>query len=154
MTNKIIICFDGTTNLPGDAKQEREWFGLDEVNRRKLGLTFLKEKHIDKKKLTAEDGSYQIETSDVDIKPNHKGVSHRQDRWGPIAHFTLGVRDVRMKQLGKNSAQPVLIHESVGERIRDIIAYRPKSLKGVEHFKVAHNGTVQADQHSGLTPYI
>lgn len=27
----IIICFDGTCNHPSDAKQEREWFGLGEI---------------------------------------------------------------------------------------------------------------------------
>lgn len=32
MTGKnIIICFDGTCNHPSDAKQEREWFGLGEI---------------------------------------------------------------------------------------------------------------------------
>ena len=30
MTN-IIICFDGTSNHPRDAKQERSWFGAGEI---------------------------------------------------------------------------------------------------------------------------
>ncbi len=44
MADKIIICFDGTCNHPNDAKQEKEWFGLGEVEDN--GITNILKLHI------------------------------------------------------------------------------------------------------------
>lgn len=45
MANKnIIICFDGTCNHPSDAKQEREWFGLGEIE--DSGITNILKLHV------------------------------------------------------------------------------------------------------------
>ncbi len=45
MENKnIIICFDGTSNHPRDAKQEREWFGLGDFEDN--GITNILKLHV------------------------------------------------------------------------------------------------------------
>ena len=44
MAKKIIICFDGTSNHPRDAKQEREWFGGGEIEDN--GITNILKLHI------------------------------------------------------------------------------------------------------------
>lgn len=36
MAKNITICFDGTSNHPKDAEQEREWFGLGEIEDRSI----------------------------------------------------------------------------------------------------------------------
>lgn len=43
-TKNIIICFDGTNNHPRDAKQEREWFGLGDIEDN--GITNILKLHV------------------------------------------------------------------------------------------------------------
>ncbi len=44
MGKNIILCFDGTSNHPRDAKQEREWFGLGDIEDN--GITNILKLHV------------------------------------------------------------------------------------------------------------
>ncbi len=44
MAKNIMICFDGTSNHPRDAKQEREWFGLGDIEDN--GITNILKLHV------------------------------------------------------------------------------------------------------------
>ncbi len=44
MARNIMICFDGTCNHPADAKQEREWFGLGDIEDN--GITNILKLHL------------------------------------------------------------------------------------------------------------
>jgi hypothetical protein len=115
----------------------------------------LPEEEVNFAELKGKDGDYEIDLSDLDIKPNHEGVSHQQDRWGPIAALTLTTRDVRVNV--QDEADPgefVLVHESVRKRINDVIAYRPKSLKGVKHKIVKHSGEEEEEGLAGLRDLV
>ena len=76
---------------------------------------------------------YKIDLDDVFIKPNHRGKAHPKDRWGPFAKATLSARDVRVDTNSPDAKRKPFIHHSVVNRITDVIEYRPKALKGVDH---------------------
>lgn len=125
------------------------------IQREGIGLTTLDEENANFDELKGKDGDYEIDLSDLDIKPNHMGVNHQQDRWGPIAAMTLTTRDVRVNLDDVPLAdEPVMVHESVRDRINDVIAYRPKALKGVPHHLVDDNGQPSTQRYNGLSDHI
>jgi hypothetical protein len=129
-------------------------FMIDEIARRDLGVQVLDPDDIDFDRLKAPDRSYEINFADVDIKPNPQAKLHYQDRWGPIAALTLGPRDVRVNGKDPETGDTPLIHNSLGQRIRQVTEYRPMALKGIGHHSVNDDGTTEPTIQDGLRPYI
>jgi len=101
-------------------------------------LKFLAPDKVDFDNLKHEE--YHIDFEDLDIKPNVESESHEQDRWGPIALFTLTPRMPRVNIDDNQSDLPINIHKSVFDRMKKVTDYRPKSLKGVKHKIVDDKG--------------
>ena len=128
-------------------------FMLCEIKRRNLGLTATNPRDIDYTSLSSPQGNYRIELEDVFLKPNHRGTAHPKDRRLPVARATLCTRDARINV----DDQPFptdrsLIHYSVVDRIKDLLEYRPKALKGVTHRILAKDGSRQ--EFKGIIDYI
>ena len=128
-------------------------FMVDEMKTRKLGLTITEPSKINYQQLKAPEDEYRIDFDDVFIKPNHRGKIHQQDRWWPIARATLTGRDVRVNVNDKPSKNDrAIIHHTVLKRIKDIVEYRPKVLKGVPHTLCQADGTTS--DHNGIVDHI
>ncbi|UUX51936.1 DUF2235 domain-containing protein [Nisaea acidiphila] len=100
---------------------------------------------------------YKIDFEDLDLKPNVHGQSHQQDRWGPIEEMTLETRSPRVvfpEAPQEGAETSVLLHQSVVDRIKKVVDYRPKALKGVRHRLVAEAGSVGKKEHLGLVGHI
>jgi hypothetical protein len=108
-------------------------FMIEELKKRKLGLNILEADKVNYNNLKSPNEDYKIDLDDVFIKPNHRGKAHPKDRWGPFAKATLSARDVRVDTNSPDAKRKPFIHHSVVNRITDVIEYRPKALKGVDH---------------------
>lgn len=97
---------------------------------------------------------YKIDYEDLDIKPDAKSESHQQDRWGPIAQLTLAPRVPRVNIDEQDSGKPVFLHESTIDRIKAVLDYRPKALKGIKHQLVDNAGSVSTKVYHGLYEHI
>lgn len=131
-------------------------FMISEIKRRGIGLKVLDPDQVDSANLKGPEHEYEIDISDLDMKPNPGGKSHQQDRWGPIAALTLDKRDIRVKDFrgtDNNKTSP-LIHESVKLRMKKIVNYRPRALKGVAHRVMADSGMIAPTIEDGLRSYI
>lgn len=128
-------------------------FILEEFANRDLAIEVQDDEAIDYERLKAKNGDYQIDYEDVFVKPNHKGKAHPKDRWFPIARATLGTRDIRINQDDDQASpdKPLLDH-SVIDRIKDVVDYRPKALKGVAYEMVQADRTRVA--FKGLKEHI
>ena len=105
-------------------------FMIDEI-KRQFNINILPESDVDYDQLKK--SNYEIDHEDVYVKPNHAGKHHPHDRWYPIAKVTLATREVRAEEKNNNPQTIPLLHPSVIDRIKDVIGYRPKALKGIKH---------------------
>lgn len=138
--------YDGLSDVTLD-------FMLCEIKRRNLGLSVTNPTNIDYTSLQSPQGDFRIDLEDVFLKPNHRGKAHSKDRWLPVARATFCTRNVRINIDDRPSpADRPLIHFSVVERIRDVLEYRPKSLKGVPHRILAKDGTTK--EFKGIIDHI
>ncbi len=126
---------------------------IDELASRKLKLKVLDSKKVKYEQLVAPNGDYRIDRDDVFLKPNHKGKLHQQDRWWPIAKTTLSSRRLRVNENDRpvDGACPT-VHHSVIDRIRDIVEYRPKAMKGAPHQVLLKDGSFKP--HQGVIDHI
>lgn len=137
--------FDGLSDIPLD-------YMVNELEKRCPELTIIKPNKIDYQKLKAPDNKYRIDYDDVFIKPNYKGKIHVQDRWWPIARTTLTVRDVRVCIDDKPvKTERPLVHHTVIKRIKEVVDYRPKALKGVAHLCWEEDAV---KEHTGIVDHI
>lgn len=138
--------YDGLSDVTLD-------FMLSEIARRNIGLDVSNPRDVDYTALQSPRGDYRVDLEDVFLKPNHRGKSHPRDRWLPVARATFCVRDVRINIDDRPSpADWPLIHCSVVDRIRDVLEYRPKALKGVPHRIVAKDDSHQ--EFKGIIDHI
>ena len=130
-------------------------FAIDKLSTAALGVEILNENKIDYDKLVARDESYRIDRDDIQVRPNIKGMSHEQDRFGPVAKATLTTRRIRVN-IGDQPAEGEvpLVHQSMIERIEKLIDYRPKALKGILHQVVDDKGAAVKTPVQGLWDYI
>jgi len=133
-------------------------FMINQMKKR-AGLKIVKPDDVDFDNLRHDE--YKIDFEDLDVKPNVKSESHEQDRWGPISTLTLTPRTLRVNIDDAPSGEPVQIHQSVFERIKAVVDYRPKSLKGIKHLiinddgdRVDPNKVASTEIHHGLYRYI
>lgn len=128
-------------------------FMVDQIKTRKIGLKLTHPRKVKYNNLRGPKGVYEIDLDDVFIKPNHKGKMHPQDRWWPVAKATLETRSVRVNENDEpaDNVRP-LVHHSVVDRIKDVIEYRPKSLKGRKHSLL--NVDASTVDHKGIIDHI
>lgn len=130
-------------------------FLINEFSRRNLGLEVMDVNRIDYRRLHSAAGDYRIELEDVFIKPNYRGKAHPKDRWLPVAKATLSIRDVRVSVDDRPSMKDkALIHHSAVKRIKKVMGYRPKSLKGIPHIVVYDKGGKDRRSFNGLRDHI
>ncbi len=116
-------------------------FMLAEIEKRDIGLTTQNPRAIDYTPLQSPHGDFRIDLEDVFLKPNHRGKAHPKDRWWPVARATLCTREVRVNADDRPSpADNPVIHHSVVDRINDVLEYRPKALKGIQHTVLNKDG--------------
>lgn len=121
-------------------------FMLEQIKRRKLGVTLHNPEKLNFANLSAAGGSYHIDFDDVRILPDILGKSHPKDRWGPIAGLTLSPRKICVLDAGKPSATgKPLIYAGTGKRIEKIADYRPRALKNVPHKQIDMAGDFLKD---------
>jgi uncharacterized protein (DUF2235 family) len=119
---------------------------------KRAGLTFVNEDSADFVHLKHDE--YKIDFEDLDIKPNVKGESHQQDRWGPVALLTLEARRPRVNIDDEESSEPILMHRSVIDRIQNKLDYRPKALKGVKYRILEADDSSSPNVFNGLYQHI
>ena len=130
-------------------------FVIDNLKSRGHGIIVSAEDDVNYKNLVALDGSYRIDRDDVQISPNIKGKSHQQDRFGPVAALTLATRDIRVSKNDKEWKNGIpLLHQSVTERIKKLVDYRPRALKGIQHQVVDNRGNPIGEPALGVWDYI
>ncbi|SHJ30663.1 Uncharacterized alpha/beta hydrolase domain [Malonomonas rubra DSM 5091] len=138
--------FDGLSDISLD-------FMLKELEKRELGLTVLSADDVQFNKLGVPAEKYQLDYDDLFIKPRLHGKIHTQDRWLPIARATLTEREVRVNINDKPAPNELpLVHYTAIERIKEIVDYRPKALKGVKHNCLHANGNTI--EHRGIRDHI
>ncbi|WP_303722431.1 DUF2235 domain-containing protein [Malonomonas rubra] len=125
---------------------------VEHLKARNLGLEIIDADKVDYRKLQAPNDDYRIDYDDVFLKPRIKGKIHVQDRWWPVARTTLTTRSVRVNVDDQPSAELPLIHYTVVERIKAVVDYRPKALKGIPHLCLQENG--QPAEHRGIVDHI
>ncbi len=105
-------------------------------------IQFLSPQNIDYKTIFGSDKQLCIEADDVQIDPNHLGVSHQQNRMPIVDLLTLSDRlcCVISEDKVDRDALPI-IHWSVADRIARDRNYRPKSLRNQKHMVMYQDGT-------------
>jgi len=107
-------------------------FMLDELERRKLGISTVAASEIKYKKINDPKEGVDLDFDDIVIEPNVFGKNHQQSRsW--YLEWTLYDRSIVVMEKDKISRKRPKIHHSVAERIYGDIDYRPVGLKKVKH---------------------
>ncbi len=107
-------------------------FMLDELERRKLGISTIAASEINYKEINAATKGIDLEFDDLVIEPNIFGKNHQQSRHWTLK-WTLYDRNIVVIENDKISKKRPSIHYTVAERIYGDIDYRPASLKKIKH---------------------
>ena len=115
------------------------------------GLTFLQPSEIDYRNLQGGKDEI-IEEADVAIKPDIKTDIHEHVRDGKIAALTLAPREICKVVDDKPFGDKLpIIHHSVMKRCRAISSYQPSNLRGLKHYVIDENDSLQ--EYGGLEDY-